>query len=204
MSRARGFTLLEVIVALTLLSMMMVATIAAMRSFGNTKVTLEQVTNRADEIRVVSEFLRNTVGAAMPLMREGVIDDTLEDAAGFGAYFWGGPEHLVWVSRLVAGADLGGAFVMQMTYRDDKLGIQWHPYVSSVEALNWEDVESRILLDDVEEFELGYLSAFGNEWVDEWTGVGFNPVAVRINIKSRGKYWPELVMRLGSGELNTQ
>jgi general secretion pathway protein J len=203
-SRTRGFTLIEVMIALTLLSMIMVATIAALRTFGNTKVTLEQMTNRVDEIRVVSGFLRNTIGAAMPVMRVGAIDDTLEDAAGFGTYFWGGPTHLVWVSRLVAGASLGGAFVMQVTYRDDKLEIQWHPYVRSVEALHGDDVQSRVLLDDVEEFELGYLPAFGDEWVDEWAGIGANPVAVRMNIKSRGKYWPELVMRLDLGESNTQ
>lgn len=204
MSRAKGFTLIEVMVALTLLSLIMVATIAALRTFGNTKVTLERVTNRVDEIRVVSGFLRNTVGAAMPVMREGAIDDTLEDTAGFGTYFWGDSTHLVWVSPLVAGTSLGGTFVMQMTYRDDKLEIQWHPYVSSVEALHWGDVESRVLLDDVDEFELAYLSAFGDEWVDEWAGIGANPVAVRMNIKSHGKYWPELVMRLDLGERNIQ
>jgi general secretion pathway protein J len=93
---------------------------------------------------------------------------------------------------------------MQVTYRGDKLEIQWHPYVRPVEAFHWVEVESRVLLDNVEEFVLGYLSAFGDEWVDEWAGTGASPVAVRMNIKSRGKYWPELVMRLDLGESNTQ
>jgi general secretion pathway protein J len=110
----------------------------------------------------------------------------------------------VWVSRLVAGASLGGVFVMHMTYRDDKLELQWLPYVRSVEGLSWDEVESRVLVYDVEEFELGYLSAFGGEWVDEWAGLEANPVAVRMNIKSGGKYWPEIVLRLDAGELSTQ
>jgi general secretion pathway protein J len=203
-SRSRGFTLLEVMVALMLLSMIMVATMAALRTFANTKATIAQVTNRVDEIRVVSEFLRNTVGAAMPVLREGVMEDALEDTTGIGTYFWGDAAQLVWVSRLVAGASLGGVFVMHMTYRDDKLELQWLPYVRSVEGLSWDEVEPRVLVDDVEEFELGYLSAFGGEWVDEWAGLAANPVAVRMNIKSGGKYWPEMVLRLDSGELNTQ
>jgi general secretion pathway protein J len=73
-SRLRGFTLIEVMIALTLLSMIMVAIIAAMRTFGNTKATIQQVTNRVDEIRVVSEFLRKTIGSAMPVLQQGGLD----------------------------------------------------------------------------------------------------------------------------------
>jgi len=197
--RARGFTLLEVMIALVLLSMVMVATIAAMRTLGNTQATIGEVTGRVDEIRVVSQFLRNTVGAAMPVMREGIVDGAAEDAANLGTYFWGDRTHLVWVSPLVAGASMGGTFVMQLAHIDDQLKLKWHSYDKSVEALNWDAVEPRILLDNVEEFELGYLGYYGGEWVEEWTGSISNPVAVRITIMSGGRYWPELVLRLDPG-----
>ncbi|MBK6738944.1 MAG: prepilin-type N-terminal cleavage/methylation domain-containing protein [Haliea sp.] len=107
MRRARGFTLLEVMLALVLLSMVMVATIAAMRTLGNTQAAIEEVTGRVDEIRVVSQFLRNTIGAAMPVMREGRVGETTEDFADMGTYFWGDRTQLVWVSPLVAGASMG-------------------------------------------------------------------------------------------------
>jgi len=203
-SRVRGFTLVEVMVALTLLSMIMVATIAAMRAFGNTKTTIKQVTDRVDEVRVVSEFLRNTIGGAMPLLRVGVMDHTFNEGADLGTYFWGDSTEMMWVSPLVAGADLGGAFVMRMTFVDGKVELKWHPYEASIEAFTWGELEPRVLLDDVEEFELGYLSAYGGEWVQEWPGFDANPVSVRLNIKSRERYWPELVVRVDAGELNTQ
>ena len=71
MRPARGFTLIEMMIALTLFSMMMLAIVAAMRTLGNTQSTLEQVTGRVDEIRGVSEFLRNSLSMAMPVVRLG-------------------------------------------------------------------------------------------------------------------------------------
>ena len=204
MTRARGFTLLEVMISLVLLSMVMVATITAMRTLGNTRTTIEKVTDRVDEIRVVSQFLRSTIGAALPVLRLGVADGAAEDASLVGTYFMGGPTQLVWVSPLVAGASMGGAFVIQMVYADNKVVLKWRPYDNSVEASNWDEVEPRVLLDHVEEFKLGYLGAYGDDWVEEWAGAMANPVAVRVNIKSAGKYWPEIVLRLDSGELTAQ
>lgn len=204
MSRPRGFTLLEVMVALTLLSMIMVATITALRTLGNTKASVAQVTDRVDEIRVLSEFLRNTIGAAMPVVRVGSTDNAFVDGGAYGTYFAGDTTHLMWVSPLVAGADLGGAFVMQLALVEDRLELKWHPYQSDVLAVNWDGVEPRVLLQSVEEFEVGYLAAYGGEWLELWDGAQRNPVAVRITIKSGGKYWPELVIRLSGAELNVQ
>ncbi len=202
MSRARGFTLLEVLVALTLLSMIMVATIAALRTLGNTKTSVTQVTDRVDEIRVLSEFLRNTIGAALPVVRVGSSADDFLDADAYGTYFAGDATRLVWVSPLVAGADMGGAFVMQLALVEGRLELKWHPYQSDVLAVDWNDLEPRVLLPSVDEFQVGYLAAYGAEWLDLWAGDQRNPVAVRISIRSRERYWPELVIRLSGAELN--
>lgn len=204
MSRAKGFTLVEVMVALTLLSLIMVATIAAMRTFGNTKTTIQQVTNRVDEVRVVSGFLRNTLGGAVPVARTGAFGDSFEQVENTGTYFWGGPTEIIWVSPLVAGANLGGAFVMRMAYVDGRLELKWHPYEATVGAYNWGELEPRVLLDNVEAFELGYLPAYGGDWVQDWPGSVLNPVSVRLNIKARERYWPELVVRLDAPDARGQ
>ena len=46
MRRGRGFTLVEVMIALVIFSMIMVATISALRAFGNTRLTVERLTGR--------------------------------------------------------------------------------------------------------------------------------------------------------------
>jgi len=201
---ARGFTLIEVMVAVTLLSMVMVATIAAMRTLGNTRSSVEQLTVRVDEIRVVSEFLRNTVGGAMPVTRVGNSAEAFTEGRSYGTYFAGDATRLIWVAPLVAGADMGGVFILYLAWVDDALELRWLPYQSDVAAVDWSTVESRRLLGSVEEFELGYLGAYGQQWMDVWEGSQSNPVAVRINIRAAGRYWPELVIRLSGAEMNMQ
>ena len=49
----RGFTLIEVVVALSILSLLMLAVISALRTFGNTQVSLEKLTDRVDQMRTV-------------------------------------------------------------------------------------------------------------------------------------------------------
>jgi len=204
-SRPRGFTLLEVMIALTLLSMIMLATITAMRTLGNTKSTMEQVIDRVDEIRVVSEFLRKTIGAAMPVLRVGSSPEAFSGSGNYGTYFFGDATHLMWVSPLVAGADMGGAFIMQLALVEDRLELKWHPYESDVLAVNWNELEPRVLLLSVNEFKVGYRAVYDDgDWLDLWTGSQRNPVAVRISIRSGEKYWPELVIRLSGAELNLQ
>lgn len=202
MRRLRGFTLIEVMVALTLLSMLMVATIAAMRTLGNTRTSVEQLTKRVDEIRVLSEFLRNTIGGAMPLARVGNSSEAFVGGQSYGTFFAGDATQLIWVAPLVAGADMGGVFILHLAVVDGALQLRWLPYQSDVEAVDWSTVEPRQLLQSVEEFEVGYLAAYGQEWVEVWEGAQRNPVAVRINIRTAGKYWPELVIRLSGADMN--
>jgi general secretion pathway protein J len=203
-NRIRGFTLIEVMVAVTLLSMLMVATISAMRTLGNTRSSIEQLTERMDEIRVVSEFLRNSLGAAMPVPRVGQTAEAFTGGKSYGTFFAGDATRLMWVAPLVAGADMGGVFVLYLTLVDDTLELQWTPYQRDVQMLDWGAVEPRALLQSVEEFQVGYLAAYGQEWLDVWEGSQSNPIAVRINIRTAGKYWPELVIRLSGADMNMQ
>ncbi len=204
MNWQRGFTLLEVLIALTLLSMIMVATTAALRGFGNTKTAVTEVTNRIDEIRVVSGFLRKSLGGAMPPQQNATTTPTFGQPELSPAYFWGNSSELVWVAPLVAGADLGGAFFMQLSHRDDSLELRWHRYRASGMTFNWEQLVPRVLLEGVEEFAVAYRADYGGEWLGEWPESPGIPVAVRLTIKARNKYWPELVVRLDAGELSRQ
>ena len=202
MNRSRGFTLIEVMLAATLLALLMVAVLAAMRTFGNTRATLDQVTARADKTRAVSEFLRSSIGSAMPVIRHGEVGGDVETDNSHGTYFVGDSAELVWVAPFVAGADLGGAFIMHLARVGDTLELRWHPYQRDTEQTDWTGSKPRVLLDSVEEFEIGYLPRNGDEWISQWSGDQYNPLLVRINIRAEGHYWPELVMHLGGARLN--
>ena len=63
--RRRGFTLIEMSVALVVLSLIMLATVTALRTLGNTQVAVDRLTLRNDEIRSVSSFLRDALESAI-------------------------------------------------------------------------------------------------------------------------------------------
>ncbi|MFT4519765.1 MAG: general secretion pathway protein J [Halioglobus sp.] len=204
MNKSKGFTLIEVVIALALMSMLMVSIVAAMRTFGNTKTTISQVTSRVDEMRVVSDFLRKTLGAAMPVLRESTVEAALQGEGYSGTYFIGDSDQIAWVAPVLAGANLGGAYIMRLARVDDRLELTWSPYKFDLLKIDQRALKSRPLLHSVEEFKIGYLGDYGEEWMDEWPGLHLNPVAVRLNIKVGEKYWPELVVRLSGGELNEE
>lgn len=148
MRKTKGFTLLEVLIALTLLSMMMAAVVAAMRTFGNTKVTLDAVTGRVDEIRLVSDFLRSSIEGALPVVRVGTSETAQGLKGGSGdTFFAGSSSRMIWVAPLVAGASLGGAHVMQLARVGDRLEISWRPYQREFAAFESADLEPRTLVD---------------------------------------------------------
>ena len=58
-SRAQGFTLVEVMVSLAILSLVMLVTVSGFRTLGNTATSISAMTGRTDELRSVSMFLRD-------------------------------------------------------------------------------------------------------------------------------------------------
>ena len=84
----------------------------------------------------------------------------------------------------------------------ERLVMRWLPYNRNIEKLDWSGQDGEILTENLEEFTLGYRPSYEEDWVDSWENSQSIPVAVRLNLKSRGRYWPELVVRLDSGKLN--
>jgi general secretion pathway protein J len=207
--RGRGFTLVEVMIALVIFSMIMVATISALRAFGNTRLTVERLTGRVDEIRLLSGFLRQTMGAAMPVARYGRPVGLGDAGAGSGVYFSGRPDEMVWVAPIAAGAGLGGVYILRLSLDQGQLVLRWHPYDPDASAVDWGTVERRVLLENVEDLQFGYRasrasSLDGAAWQDQWVSPLGNPAVVRLSLKAGGRYWPELVVRLDAGELNVR
>ena len=202
MDRSRGFTLIEVIISLSILSMIMVATISSLRTFGNTRAVIERSTARVDEVRLVSGFLRSSIEGAMPVVRLGVSRDFPGFKGKYGTFFGGSSNEMMWVAPVTAGAGFGGTFVIRLSREGGRLLLRWLPYNRNVGDLDWSQVKGEVLTEDVEQFSLGYRSGYGADWLDTWEDTSTIPGSVKLSLKSRGRYWPELVVRLDTGQLN--
>ena len=70
--RAKGFTLVEMLVAMTLLSLLVLAMGSALRSTAQTEERVDQRLARNDELRVTSSFLQSVLGRISGQRRAGI------------------------------------------------------------------------------------------------------------------------------------
>ncbi len=194
MMRVRGFTLIEVIVALAILSLIMLATISAMRTFANTQSSLDSLSGRIDEIRTVSSFLRDTLDSTVFAADSGGLS-----LGGHGgeelAYFAGTAKSVDWKAPILFGEGFGGTFLLRLAHEQDQLLLRWQEPVEPGQPVEWNGTESRVLVASVEAFEVGFLSEFGREWQDEWKSLE-SPALIRLRIKANEKFWPDLIMQV--------
>ena len=85
----RGFTLVEVMVALTILSLVMMATVTGLRTLANTQTAIERATHRVDEIRrwqerPASGVLEDWGGTPARVMIEHLEEFSLATRAEYG------------------------------------------------------------------------------------------------------------------------
>jgi general secretion pathway protein J len=182
-------------VALTILSLVMIVTVTGFRTLGNTQVSIDRMTDRVDEIRSVSSFLRDAFEAT-------VVGDDLEGLSLGGSggngegFFRLRGETVEWRSSLLFGEAYGGSFFLRLAANNGSLWLQWQEPASS-EPFKWESSPSRLVISQVEAFEVAYKREPDGQWQDNWDGRTATPAMIRLSIKSAGRYWPDLIMGMG-------
>lgn len=186
---SRGFTLVEVVVALTVLSLISLATLAAMRTFGTTQQKLDLVSDRTQEMRVVNQFLRRVLADPQPVLRQ--------TPRWQYSYFHGDQQQLIWVAPFAASRYIGGLTVFRLEANEEgQLTVQFAPYLAPDKEPNWSELELHVLVQEVDQFRLAYRSAPGKEWLESWDGMVDNPDSLRLSIAANGRYWPDIIIRL--------
>ena len=193
----RGFTLIEVVVAMAVLSLLMLATVTGLRTLGNTQVALERKTLRVDEIRTVSGFLRDMMESTIVGSDGGGL--TLGGGGVGATYFRLGPDGAEWKSTILFGEAFGGVYVVKVVREDSDLVLRWlepRPDGRPPRDEDWDGAPTRVLVRDLEEFSVVVKESFDGEWTDDWKEVRLAPALVRMQVKSAGRYWPDLVMQV--------
>jgi general secretion pathway protein J len=186
-----GFTLVEVVVSITILSLVMVALLSALRTMGGTQVAIQGVVDRVDEVRSVSGFLRENLEASVV----GGLSEEL--ALGGGAtettYFRVRGDALEWKSRVLFGENYGGSHFLRMAPESGELVLRWKDSRDLPGPGDWRNTPHRVLLGSLDEFHVTIREGFGKEWLalDDYRRI---PQLVRLEIKSRGRHWPDLII----------
>lgn len=196
-----GFTLLEVMLAMTLLSIMMVLLFSSLRIGAESWDKGESKIAEVNEKAVVYQFFKRHLPSLRPLW-----DNFSDDEKHFS--FQGEHNKLQFVSVFPASAGRKGLQFFEISFDKVDAGlvkVLLKPFYPPSEGEQWQ-VEEVILLENVEEFELAY---FGGEsadsdgtWVDNWQDKEYLPALIKIRIELADRsYWPEMIFAL---KLSTQ
>jgi general secretion pathway protein J len=191
-SSAAGFTLIEVMVALTILSLVMLATVSGFRTLATTQTTLDRTIDRVDEIRTVSNFLRQVFESAIVGQDLGGL--SLGGTGGSSkAFFDIDSSAIVLKSVVMMGEGFGGAQVVRVAREGSAIVLRWSQNEFKAEDERWNRYPSRELVQDVEEFAVSARRESGGAWEPRWDENGA-PDSVRIVLKAHGRFFPELII----------
>lgn len=197
--RARGFTLIEVILATVLLASGLALAFASLRAASVTATRGEQVAQRDERMRAVSGFLRRRLASARSIAY------ALDPTTGQQLRFSGDGAQMRFVADLPDYLGRGGPYVH--TLRVVRDGDTERIEVGLAMALGGQAIEESpprppdVLLDGLGEVRFRYrgMNADGQlgGWTDSWGTPEALPLQVSIDLADKdGRAWPSLVVAL--------
>ena len=193
----RGFTLIEVLVATALLSLVMLGLLTAMRSFAQSETRIDERIRIDDDLRVSERFLRAVMSTVSPRTR----------AAPAGARkeidFVGGAEAMRWIGVMPARHGAGGLYRFHLYARPatadepTALVLEFAPYVPGFDTpLDSGAVQSRAMATVVGEVRFRYQDDLrsGEQWLSEWPHPDRLPRRVGLSVIGASHPWPEVVV----------
>jgi len=193
----KGFTLIEVLIAMTLLSIMVVLLFSSLNICADSWDKGERKITDVNEVAVVYNFFQRHLSEEKPLW-----NDFSKEEKTFS--FQGTNQSLQFVSAFPASAGRSGlqlfSIDLQKEDNDQVIKVTLTPFFPVVEGEEWHKEEVS-LIKHVSDFTLAY---FGSEdgmsessWRDEWLDKEVQPRLVKINIKLENEiYWPEMIIDL--------
>lgn len=192
--RQRGFTLIEVVIALVLISLLMLLLTAAMRSMGQTESAIEERIEQVDDYRTAVNFLRDVLGE---VSARSLASSTQADVPP--VFFVGRPQELAWIGVLPARYGMGGRHYMRLALEEGNLVLRFVPWNGAATHSDWASAQARVLVTGVMALKLSFQDGRDGQWLDAWPPEKVprsfaEPSAVQIELESAALSWPPLAI----------
>lgn len=194
---ARGFTLVEVLVATTLLTLVIAGLLTAMRSFAQTEERIDRRIRSDEDLRAAGPFLRSVISTVSPRLR------AVPAGSAKQIDFSGGTGSLRWIGVMPARHGAGGLYRFHLHARPANadetaaLLLEFSPYAPGIDAaLDPAGAHSRVMATGVGEVAFRYRDdpRFGGEWLAEWPHADRLPTQIGLHVRGGSRAWPEIVV----------
>ncbi len=193
----QGFTLIEVLIAMTLLSIMVVLLFGSLKICAESWEKGEKKITEVNDVAAVINFFQRHLTVAKPLW-----NDFNKEEKVFS--FQGGEQSLQFVSSFPASAGRAGLQLFSVELlnenREKSIKVTLMPFYPVAEGQEWL-TEEEILIRRVKDFSLAYFGSDDEQtdprWLNEWLQKDRQPALVKIKIDlENGRFWPEMVIDL--------
>lgn len=193
-----GFTLLEMMVAFSLLALLFLALFSSFHTIGRGWEAADRKLLKTEDIRLISEFLRNQLSQTIVVQIKG--------EAGPVYAFEGADDYVRYAAPLQPLQNQGGIYLIELAVKPDKEGrkieMRYAPYrpdLSWDEAL--EAVEPVLVYSGLGLVHFDYYAAESDQddprWQAEWLDQSVYPLLVRVMIEGKDhQTWPTLIVDL--------
>ncbi len=197
-NKQTGFTLIEIMLAMTLLSVMMVLLFGTLRISAQSWEAGEGKVAQVGEAALVYQFFRRHLGVTQPLWQD--FNPELEQAFSFV----GRSDALQFVSPLPASAARPGLQLFTVYLRQmgggKWLTVSVQPFFPVAEGQAAQD-EGVVILKHVNSFQVSYFGmdplSGTSGWQDEWVDREALPRLVKIRIvRDNELYWPDMFIAI--------
>lgn len=199
--RVRGFTLVELLIALSLLALMSAVLFGSLRLAGRTWDAGEAKAEANSGMRLAGDYLRTQLSAQHPQRMRRITE--------FPLLFSGKGDELRFAAPLPGRVGVGGMWFYRLALIEGagkgKSALVLERMVPDVNATTMPEFNSAdrsVLADDIASLKIGY---FGRDrgaslemaptWRDRWDDPQLLPLLLRIEVAPRvGPAWPQLVV----------
>lgn len=198
MNNKLGFTLIEVLIAMSLLSLMMVLLFSSLHIGAKSWQQGEEKMADVNDIAIVQQFFNNHLAHALPQWND--FDPEKERVFAFQ----GQKNAVQFVGAFPASAERSGLQLFKVTRKDNRkksvVTVSVAPFfpLAENETAFEDEVE---LISGVKKFELAYFGLNDEtgeyQWQSEWLNKELQPRLVKIAIEREdGRYTPDIIVAL--------
>jgi general secretion pathway protein J len=196
-SRALGFTLVEMLLALTLMSMLMALAYGGLRASTRATDRGQVILEESSRIRMAHQFVRKQLNQMIPLVFMESEDQEQRTV------FEGSSDRIRFVAPMPGYLGFGGPQVQELTFQSGEEGFALVISHALLQGFDEEKLYERapiVLLEWIEKAEFQFLGLDEegelSTWSSEWENPETLPLAVSLDIEFNEEVyvmWPQLI-----------